>query len=68
MKEKFTSRKFLVALGGILGGILLILTGNTAEGVTATVTAVIGYLAAEGLIDLAAVRAGLDREEEERRP
>ncbi len=62
MKEKFTSRKFLIAVGGIAGGVLLILGGNISEGVTAIVTSVVGYLAAEGLIDLAAVKAGLDAE------
>ncbi len=59
MKEKFTSRKFLLAVGGLVGGIVLAALGNVSEGVTAAVTSVIAYLAAEGLIDLAAVKERL---------
>lgn len=57
MKEKFTSRKFLLAVGGLVGGMLLALLGNVTEGVTAAVAAVVAYLAAEGIIDLAALRS-----------
>lgn len=60
LKEKFTSRKFLVAVAGVAGGILLALLGNVSEGVTAVVASVVAYLAAEGLIDLAAVKSILD--------
>ncbi len=59
-KEKFTSRKFLLAAGGLVGGILLACMGSVTEGVTAAVTSVVGYLAAEGLIDLAAVRSSFE--------
>ena len=60
LKEKFTSRKFLVAVTGVAGGILLALLGNVSEGVTAAVASVVAYLAAEGLIDLAAVKSILE--------
>lgn len=63
-KEKCTSRKFLMAVGGLVGGILLAVMGNVTEGVTAAVTSVCAYLAAEGLIDLAAVRNAFDDGEE----
>ena len=55
-KEKITSRKFLVAVAGIVSGIMLIAGGSVNEGVTAIVASVVAYLAAEGIIDLAAVR------------
>lgn len=64
LKEKFTSRKFLVAAAGIVSGILLIVTGNTTEGVTAAVTSIVAYLAAEGLIDIAAVKSIAEETEE----
>lgn len=64
LKEKFTSRKFLVAAAGIVSGVLLIVTGNTTEGVTAAVTSVVAYLAAEGLIDIAAVKSIAEETEE----
>lgn len=52
MKNKFTSRKFLTALSGVVTGIFLILMGDTTEGATAVVSSVVVYLAAEGLIDV----------------
>lgn len=55
-KEKITSRKFLVAVAGIISGIALVAGGSVNEGVTAIVASVVAYLAAEGIIDLAAVR------------
>ncbi len=55
-KTKLTSRKFLIAVAGILGGAVLIGGGNTKEGLTAIVASVVSYLAAEGIIDLAAVK------------
>ena len=62
--KKLTSRKFLVSVAGIVSGIALIVSGNTEEGVTAIVTSVLGYLVAEGLIDIAAVKS-IDGEEKE---
>ena len=56
LKTKLTSRKFIVALTGIASGIALVAGGAVKEGVTAIVTSIIAYLAAEGLIDLAAVK------------
>ena len=56
IKTKLTSRKFLVAVAGIVSGIFLIAEGSVTEGVTMVATAVVAYLAAEGLIDMAAVR------------
>ncbi len=60
LKTKLTSRKFLVAVAGIVSGIVLIANGSTAEGVTAIATSVVAYLAAEGIIDLAAVKNTAD--------
>lgn len=54
--KKVSSRKFLVAVSGVVSGIVLIAGGNTTEGVTAIVTSVVAYLAAEGLVDMAAVK------------
>ena len=53
---KFTSRKFLVAVAGVISGIVLIANGSTNEGVTTIVASVVAYLAAEGLIDFAGVK------------
>lgn len=49
--SKFTSRKFIAMVAGILTGIGVILTGGTVEGLTAVIASVITYLAAEGYID-----------------
>lgn len=53
--KKLSSRKFMVSVAGIAGGILLILNNQTAEGATAVCTSVVAYLAAEGLIDWKAI-------------
>ena len=53
--KKLSSRKFMVSVAGVAGGILLILNGQTTEGATTICTAVVAYLAAEGLIDWKAV-------------
>lgn len=63
MKEKLTSRKFLVAVAGIITGIILMLTGNTGEGATTLTASILGYLVAEGYIDAKAVSAVLKIEE-----
>ncbi|MBQ4556926.1 MAG: hypothetical protein IJA60_04690 [Clostridia bacterium] len=60
LKQKLTSRKFLVAVAGIVSGVALISGGATNEGVTAIITSVVAYLAAEGLIDMAAVKNATD--------
>lgn len=61
MKTKLTSRKFLVAVTGVVSGIVLIAGGNTTEGVTTIIASVVAYLAAEGLIDMTAVKKTADK-------
>ena len=61
-KEKLTSRKFLVAVAGIVSGVLLILGGSDTEGITAIVASALGYLAAEGLVDFAAIKSQIESE------
>ena len=60
IKSKLTSRKFLVAVAGIVSGVVLIAGGSTAEGATMIATSVVAYLAAEGIIDMAAVKNAAD--------
>ena len=60
LKSKLTSRKFLVAVAGIVSGIVLIANGNTNEGVTTIVASVVAYLAAEGIVDFAGVKSKAD--------
>ena len=60
LKTKLTSRKFLVAVAGIVSGVVLIAGGSTAEGATMIATSVVAYLAAEGIIDMAAVKNAAD--------
>ena len=62
LKAKFTSRKFLMALAGVIGGAVLIACGSTAEGTTALITSVLGYLVAEGYVDAKAVTDALSKE------
>ena len=61
---KLTSRKFLVSIAGIISGIILIISGNTTEGVGAVIASVIGYLVAEGYIDAKAVKVAADKIDE----
>ena len=65
LKSKLTSRKFLLALSGVITGIMLIASGNTTEGTTALVTAIITYLISEGYIDAQAVNNTLRGGEDE---
>lgn len=53
---KFTSRKFLAAIAGILTGIALIISGNTVEGASAVMTSIVAYIVAEGYVDGKAVK------------
>lgn len=53
--QKFSSRKFLTALSGIVTGIVVIASGNTTEGVVAVLASIFAYLIAEGYIDAKAV-------------
>ena len=55
MANKLASRKLWVALIGVVTGVILIISGNTTEGVTTMITSILGYLAAEGYIDGKAV-------------
>ena len=55
LMKKFTSRKFITALAGIVAGVVVIATGNTLEGVITVISSVIAYLIAEGYIDAKAV-------------
>jgi hypothetical protein len=54
--NKFTSRKLLAAVAGILTGIALIISGNTVEGASAVITSIVAYIVAEGYIDSKAVK------------
>ena len=62
--KKLTSRKFLVAVAGIVSGVVLIVNGGTTEGVSAVIASVIGYLVAEGYVDAKAVKATTEAVEE----
>lgn len=53
--SKFTSRKFITALVGVIAGIGVICTGNTTEGIITVIASVIAYLVTEGYIDAKAV-------------
>lgn len=50
-REKLKSRKFLTALSGLITGIVLIIAGDKTEGITAVVSSVVAYCAAEGYVD-----------------
>lgn len=56
LKRKFTSRKFIACIVGILTGIGVVVSGNTTEGVITVVTSIVSYLIAEGIIDAKAVK------------
>ena len=58
--EKFTSRKFIVSLIGVLIGVLTCYNGEYTEGATIVCTSIIGYLAAEGYVDGKAVKKIVD--------
>ena len=60
MMKKFTSRKFLAMVAGVLTGIGVILEGSTVPGLTAVIVAVASYLIAEGYIDAKAVNTVKD--------
>jgi len=62
MKNKFTSRKFLTALTGLITGIILIVAGDVTEGVTTVVSSVVAYCIAEGYVDGERVKETLDKE------
>lgn len=62
MGSKFLSRKFLIALSGIISGIVLLINGEIAAGTSSIIAAVVSYLAAEGIIDAAAVKKLLEED------
>ena len=64
LKNKLTSRKFWVAVAGIVSGIVLIANGNTVEGVSTLIASVVGYLVAEGFIDAKRVNTVIDTVED----
>ena len=53
--KRFTSRKFIAMVAGVLTGAGVILAGSTVEGLTAVVASVVTYLAAEGFIDASSI-------------
>lgn len=63
-KEKLTSRKFLMAVTGVISGIMLIISGSDTEGASTIVASVLGYLIAEGYIDGKALKATTKKAEE----
>ena len=60
MTKKFTSRKFIACLAGIITGIAVIINGSTIEGITAVISSVVAYLIAEGYIDAKAVKSAAE--------
>ena len=60
MMKKFTSRKFLAMVAGVVTGIGVIIAGDTATGITAVIASVVSYLIAEGYIDAKAVNTVKD--------
>lgn len=60
--QKLTSRKFISALIGLVVGIALLINGNIKEGATTLTASVISYLAAEGIIDFAAILKEVNKE------
>lgn len=49
--KRFTSRKFLTAVAGIMTGLGLILSGQTIEGIVTVLSSIVTYCAVEGYID-----------------
>ena len=60
LTKKFSSRKFIACIGGVVGGIVLILSGNALEGTAAVIASVVTYICAEAGIDKAAVKNTLE--------
>ena len=58
--KKFTSRKFIACVAGVLAGIGVILAGNVIEGLIAVIASVVTYICAEAGIDKAAVKDALE--------
>ena len=62
--SKFTSRKFLAAIAGVITGIALIISGNVVEGASAVITAIVAYIVAEGYVDSKAVKNTIEISQE----
>ena len=56
LKQKFTSRKFIIAIFGAVAGAIAIAMGNVTEGITGVISSVLAYLIAEGYIDAKSVQ------------
>lgn len=55
LMKKFTSRKFIVSVAGLVSGIVTIALGSTTEGITVVIASIVAYLIAEGYIDAKAL-------------
>lgn len=62
MKCRFLSRKFLIALSGIISGVILLINGEISSGTASIIAAVVTYLAAEGITDMAAIKKLLEED------
>ena len=56
MKNKYTSRKFIAALTGMIAGALMVLSGNITQGTAAIISSVVVYCVAEGIIDARTIK------------
>ncbi|UOO38261.1 hypothetical protein IZU99_03115 [Oscillospiraceae bacterium CM] len=54
--QKITSRKFLMAIGGVVTGIVLVTSGSKTEGIAAIISSILGYLIMEGYVDAKAIQ------------
>lgn len=62
--QKVSSRKFLMAISGIVTGVVLIANGVITEGVAAIMSSILGYMVMEGYIDAKAVQAAVTAAQE----
>lgn len=61
LKQKLTSRKFWVAIGTILSGLVMMFgyseeVGGMVAGAIVTIGGSIGYMVAEGIVDAARIK------------
>jgi hypothetical protein len=71
MRRKLTSRKFWIAVTGLVTGVIIACRGSaetaeTVSGIIMAAASVVGYLLGEGLTDSA--RAGIEQKEETPEP
>lgn len=67
MRRKLTSRKFWIAVTGLVTGVIIACRGSaetaeTVSGIIMAAASVVGYLLGEGLTDSA--RAGIEQKDE----